>query len=234
MFDKENDKFIFICNDKHLQTTDMKNILRGLVENSIIVAMPQHKLGPVYTVLEAEQYIEDNEPVIIAYCDNPVTWNYDNFKSFVSNGDVDGCIVSHTGFHPHTLSSTLFAYSKTNSLGMVSEIKEKACYTDNRFKEHASSGIYYFKRGDFIKIYFRQAIQENINYNGEFYVTLVYNLLIKDGLCIYSYLNDQVLAFGTPNEVRNFEAWKIIVEGGQVKDPAEAFDCYNYWKKLHK
>jgi NDP-sugar pyrophosphorylase family protein len=218
----------------HLESTDMWRILKSLVKNSIIVSMPQHKLGPVYTVLAAEQHIDDNEPIVIAYCDNPVTWDYDNFKAFTDINDVDGCIVSHTGFHPHTLSSTLFAYSKTNSASMVSEIKEKACYTDNRFNEHASSGIYYFKRGDFIKVYFRQAIQENVNYNGEFYVTLVYNLLIKDGLSVYSYLNDKVLAFGTPREVQNFEAWRVIIESGQVSSPAEAFDCYNYWKELYK
>ncbi len=234
MFDKKNDDFVFICNDRHLAETDMSNILGSLVSKCAIVSMPPHKLGPVYTVLAGEQFINDNEPVIIAYCDNPVTWDYDSFKAFVDINDVDGCIVSHTGFHPHTLSSTLFAYSKTNSLGMVSHIKEKACYTDNRFKEHASSGIYYFKRGDFIKVYFRQAIQENVNYNGEFYVTLVYNLLINDGLCVYSYLNDKVLAFGTPKEVRNFEAWKVIIEGGQVNDENDAMSCYNYWKELHK
>lgn len=229
MFDKKNDNFVFICNDTHLQSTDMRIRLRGLVKNATIVSMPQHKFGPVRTVLAAVDYIIDDDPVIVAYCDNPVTWNYDDFKAFVDINDVDGCIVSHTGFHPHILSSTMFAYSKTNSSGIVSEIKEKACYTSNRFKEHASSGIYYFKRGDYVKNYFRQAIQENIHYNGEFYVTLVFNLLIKDGLAVYSYLNDKVLAFGTPNEIRNFEAWQTIIEGGQVVTEEDLLNCYRYW-----
>lgn len=230
MYDKENDNFIFVCNYKHWANTDMEDILKGLVRNATIVLMPQHKLGPVYTVLEAENYITDDQPVIISYCDNPVTWNYDDFKAYVDMNGVDGCIVSHTGFHPHTLSSTLFAYSKTNSSGKVSEIKEKACYTSNRFKEHASSGVYYFKYGRYVKKYFKQLIDENINYNGEFYVTLVFNLLIKDGLDVYSYLNDKVLAFGTPMEVQNFEAWQTILGGGQVSNEDDLLACYHYWK----
>lgn len=230
MYDRDNDNFVFICNEKHLATTNMESILMSMVNNATIVSMPQHKLGPVYTVLAAKDYINDNDPVIISYCDNPVTWNYDDFKAFVDVNDVDGCIISHTGFHPHTLSSTMFAYSKTDSKNRVLEIKEKACYTDNRFNEHASSGVYYFKRGDFVKVYFQQAIDENINYRGEYYVTLVYNLLIRDGLNIYSYLNDYVLAFGTPNEVRNYEAWQSIIDGGQISSDKDLINCYNYWK----
>ena len=54
MYDKENDNFIFICNEDHLATTDMGSILKGLVTHSEIVSMPPHKLGPVYTVLAAK------------------------------------------------------------------------------------------------------------------------------------------------------------------------------------
>ena len=232
MFDKERDNFIFICNENHLETTPMRSILTSLVRFKTIVSIPQHKLGPVYTVLAAENLINDEEPYVIAYCDNPVTWNYDSFKQMMCNMGVDGGIVSHTGFHPHTLSSTLFAYSKTDRWGWVSEVKEKACFTNNRFAEHASSGIYYFRYGHYIKKYFKQTINEQLTYKGEYYVTLVYNLLIRDGLRVFSYLNDKVLAFGTPREVQNFESWQTIIKGGQVKDDFDAMACYNYWKNI--
>lgn len=229
MYDKENDDFIFICNNQHLESTDMYKILIDLVKNSIVCSMPQHKLGPVYTVLAAQDYIINDEPAIVSYCDDPVIWNYDDFKAYLDINGVDGCIVSHTGFHPHTLSSTLFAYSKTDRQNRVSEIKEKSCYTNNRFAEHASSGIYYFKKGHYVKKYFKQAINENINYKGEYYVTLVYNLLIRDNLSVYSYLTDFVLAFGTPREIQNFEAWLSIIKGDQSHNGDEAKLCYDYW-----
>jgi GTP-binding protein len=34
--------------------------------------------------------------------------------------------------------------------GYMSEIKEKECYTDDPMKEHASTGVYYFKKGKYI------------------------------------------------------------------------------------
>jgi len=234
MFERDVDRFIFIVNEDHYKKYDMESVLHRLARNVDIVQMEPHKKGPVYTVLAASRYIVDTEPCIVAYCDNPVTWNYNSFKQMMCNMSIDGGIISHTGFHPHTLSDTLFAYSKTDRFGWVSEIKEKSCYTNNRFTEHASSGIYYFRYGHLVKKYFKQVINENLNYHGEYYVTLVYNLLIRDGLRVFSYLNDKVLAFGTPREVQNYEAWQTILKGGQVHNEEELVACYNYWKDYGK
>jgi hypothetical protein len=73
-------------------------------------------------------------------------------------------------------------------------------------------------------------MEQNINWNGEFYVTLVYNLMIRDQLLIYSYLVDYVLMLGTPCDVRNYEAWQTILEGEQVKNEKDLILFYNYWK----
>lgn len=231
MYDRDNDNFFFICNEDHLRDTDMGHILKDMVSKATVISMPTHKLGPVFTVLAMQDHIADTEPAIVSYCDTPVLWNYNDFLGYVDVNGVDGCIISHTGFHPHTLSPTLFAYSKTDKSGKVYEIKEKACYTNNKFSEHASSGAYYFRYGHYIKKYFRQALNERLQHKGEYYVTLVYNLLIKDGLSVYSYLNDQVLAFGTPKDVQNFEAWMAILEGEQVSTEEDVISCYNYWKR---
>lgn len=225
MFDRENDNFIFICNSRHLSGDyHMEEILRSLVSYCTIKSIAPHKLGPVFTVIQAEDLLTD-EPMIVSYCDTAVTWSYWEFKKFVEG--IDGCIVSHTGFHPHTLGTTMMAYSKTDG-NKVLEIKEKECYTDNKYNEHASSGIYYFGSGSYIK-YFHQLMDENISYNGEFYVTLIYNLMIKDNLSVYSYLNEITLSFGNPVDIRNYEAWQEIIDGGQVKDSMDAVRCYSYW-----
>ena len=51
---------------------------------------------------------------------------------------------------------------------------------------------------------------------------------------MFSYLNDKVLAFGTPREVQNYEAWQTILGGGQVHNEEELIACYNYWKDYGK
>jgi NDP-sugar pyrophosphorylase family protein len=233
MFDTENDEFVFICNDVHLATTNMEKILRAIVKNATIISMPQHKLGPVYTVQAAYDHIKDDEEVIISYCDNPHLWDRKDFETKMHEGGYAGCVLTHMGFHPHTLAHTKMAFVK-GSNNILEEIKEKACYTDNPMQEHASTGVYYFSKGAYIKKYFDQAIAEKVQYNGEFYVTLVYNLLVCDGLKVGYYDTPYVTVFGTPEEVENFEAWATILKETQVKNVIDLVACYQYWKKYHE
>jgi NDP-sugar pyrophosphorylase family protein len=233
MFDKENDEFIFICNDIHLRDTNMREVLTSISPSSKILEIPQHKKGPVYTLIDFIDYINDNEEVIICYCDNPYLWDYNHFKSWIHEKDSDGCILSHVGFHPHRLSSTYMAYMKESNLE-VSEIKEKEPYTEDPMTEHASTGTYYFKKGSYIKKYFQQLMDLDINYNGEYYVTLVYNLLIKDNLLVHCYPTEFTTVFGTPEEVQNFEAWQTILQAKQVKNVEDAIKTYNYWKSYNE
>jgi|TARA_R110000796_G_scaffold168168_1_gene285081 NDP-sugar pyrophosphorylase family protein len=230
MFDEE--EVIFICNEKHLRETKIKEILEGLRPNCKIISMPNHKLGPVFTVKEAFDYIGDEEEVIISYCDGSYLWDRKDFDSYVHSNNLDGCILSHTGFHPHTLAKTKMAYIKKSN-NLVEEIKEKECYTDDPMDEHASTGTYYFSKGSHVKKYFNLALEKNLTYNGEYYVTLVYNLLIRDNLKVGFYDTEFTAIMGTPQEVENFESWANIIEGGQVKNEKDLINCYNYWKKYN-
>ena len=227
-----DDEFIFICNDTHINTTNMRQILLELKPNCKIITMPQHKLGPVHTVKTAFDYIRDDEEVIISYCDNPYIWDYSDFINHVNTKKLDGCVLTHTGFHPHTLSNTKMAFIKEQN-GLLQEIKEKECYTDNPMNEHASTGVYYFRKGSDIKKYFDLMIKKDLNYKGEYYVTLVYNLLIQDGLRVGYYDTPFVTVFGTPEEVENFEAWATILKKTQIKSEQDLISCYKYWKKYH-
>jgi NDP-sugar pyrophosphorylase family protein len=232
MFDKE-DELIFICNDYHLATTPMKKVILEIRPDATIVGVPPHKKGPVYTMAGMESYIDDSEEVIVCYCDNPYLWNYTEFKKWIKESESDGCILSHVGFHPHRLSSTFMAYMKESNL-VVSEIKEKEPYTEDPMQEHASTGTYYFKKGSYIKKYFQQLMDSDINYNGEYYVTLVYNLLIQDNLKVTCYPTDFVTVFGTPEEVENFEAWQTILGGLQVRNEEDLVRTYRYWKEYNE
>jgi len=232
MFNKE-DELIFICNHHHLTTTSMREIIINIRSDATIVGVPPHKKGPVYTMTGMESYIDDNEEVIVCYCDNPYLWNYAEFKKWIKESESDGCILSHVGFHPHRLSSTFMAYMKESDLA-VSEIKEKEPYTEDPMQEHASTGTYYFKKGFYIKKYFQQLMDLDINYNGEYYVTLVYNLLIEDNLKVTCYPTDFVTVFGTPEEVENFEAWQTILRGLQVRSEEDLIRTYRYWKEYNE
>lgn len=228
MFKDPSDQFIFICNSDHLNNTDIGKILYGLRPGSDIVSIEPHKLGPVWTLLPALKLVDDDEELIVSYCDGTVRWDRADFVE--KTRWMDGCLFTHTGFHPHTLSSTRMAFVKPDDFGKILEVKEKASYTDDPQSEHASSGVYYFRRGEYLKKYAQEQIDSNITYNGEFYVTLLYNLLIRDELSVGYYDTEFFACLGTPEEVRNFEAWATITRNPHLRNLDDIEKCYNYWK----
>ena len=62
-------KFTFICNSKHLAETNIREVLLRIKPNSNLREIPNHKKGPVYAVSLVEDLIEDDEEVIVNYCD---------------------------------------------------------------------------------------------------------------------------------------------------------------------
>ena len=228
MFQEPDDQFIFICNEAHLTDTNMRAELNRLRPGCTILSIPPHKKGPVYTIRPAFPFIRDDEEVIVAYCDGTVKWDRQDFTRKIRL--MDGCIITHTGFHPHTLSATKMAFIREVD-GRVLEIKEKASYTDNPWNEHASSGIYYFRRGIFVKRYSEQLIERNLHFAGEFYVTLMYNLMVQESLNIGFYDTDFVAILGTPEDTVNFEAWAAIIKNTRIGSESDLVNCYNYWKR---
>ncbi len=228
-----DDQIVFICNSIHLRNTNMSSVLKELRPNCEIIEIDSHKFGPVYTVKQAFDVIEDDKDVMVCYCDNPFIWNRKDFDTYLEGNDVDGCVLTHTGFHPHTLSDTKMAFLKIDN-GLISEIKEKECYTNDPQTEHASTGAYYFRKGHVLKKYFDEALDKQVSFNGEFYVTLVYNLLIRDGFKVGFLDTPYAIVFGTPEEVEHYNAWKVITSGKQVRSKDDLIKSFDYWKKFHE
>jgi NDP-sugar pyrophosphorylase family protein len=211
------DKFTFICNSKHLAETNMRDILKGIKPDANIVEIPNHKKGPVYAVSLVENFIEDDEEVIVNYCDFGTYWNYEDFLKHTRDRSADGAVPSYKGFHPHMLGNTNYAFIRDENQWML-EIKEKEPFTSHRMNEYASNGTYYFKKGSFVKKYFKELIQKNINLNGEYYVSLIYNLLIKDALKVSIYEVQHMLQWGTPQDLEEYNTWsKYFKDSIKVK-----------------
>ena len=202
------DKVSFICNDRHLCETDMMETLLSVCPKATIYMVPVgSKRGPVEVVLSIQDKIDDNEEVIVSYCDYSKVWNFEVFKLDCKSRDLDGSIPSYIGFHPHMLGSDHYAYCKLEN-GLVSDIQEKKPFTNNKMAEYASCGSYYFKKGSYVKKYFNQLVDSGQTVNDEFYVSMVYPHMIKDGLRIGVFEIEKMLQWGTPLDVEDFNRWE--------------------------
>tara|TARA_Y100001968_G_C19440190_1_gene762093 strand:+ start:1041 stop:2624 length:1584 start_codon:yes stop_codon:yes gene_type:complete len=201
--------FIFICNKLHLDSTPMESILKNCCPSGRIIKIEPHKLGPVYAVSKAYDQIDDDEDTIVNYCDFSCFWNFKDYKNWLTSGKYDGSIPSYKGFHPHSLGKTNYAYIKEEN-NSLTEIQEKKPYTSNKMNEFASSGTYHFSKGAFIKKYFSLALEKGLSINNEYYCSLVYNLMVKDGLNIGIYELEHFMQWGTPEDLKEYKEWSSI------------------------
>jgi len=212
LFDKENDSYIFICNDLHLKDTNMREILLSIVPNCKFYSVSvNNRKGPVDAVLqiidkELEVGLGDSEGIIVSYCDYGTQWNYEEFKKDIREYNLDGAIPSYIGFHPHMLGSDNYAFIRESNKDFL-EIQEKKPYTENKMNEYASNGTYYFGSLAIVKKYFQELVDKNISTNGEFYCSMVYNLMKQDGLNIRVFEIEKMLQWGTPKDLEEYLIW---------------------------
>lgn len=214
LFPGEHD-FIFICRNDHLQTTPLENILMKKAPYGRILSIEPHKLGPVHAVLQAEQMLHEHGPVIVNYCDFNMRWDYAHFTRQVLGTGYAGSIPCYTGFHPHLLKpENVYAGCRVDEQLNLLEIREKHSFEKDKTRGWHSAGTYYFKNGGLIKKYFQELMNRDMSLNGEYYVSMVYQLMLEDGLPVEVY--DRIPYFcqwGTPQDLEEYLWWGEVFDG---------------------
>tara|TARA_Y100000589_G_scaffold164513_1_gene156372 strand:- start:3787 stop:5373 length:1587 start_codon:yes stop_codon:yes gene_type:complete len=217
MFD-EIERIIFICNENHLnkKSLELKKILRDLHPRTTIFSVKPHKKGPIHAVIESESIINNEIPTIVNYCDFNSIFNYSHFKEYIKKENPDGCVFTYTGFHPHMLQNTNYAYVKKNQNSVI-DIQEKKPFTNKPMEEEVSSGTYFFKDGGTMLNYFKQSVALNLNVKGEYYVSMAYKPMIANRLKINTFLIDYFMQWGTPSDLEEFNWYSDIFKEIQNK-----------------
>ena len=186
-------KYIFIVQQSHFKKYNLKETLSNFCPNNEIIQIDGITEGAACTTLLAKQYIDKDEPLIIANSDQFVEWDSDEFIYSCSASDLDANILTFNSTHPK------WSFAKLNDLGFVTEVAEKKPISDL-----ATAGIYYWRKGsDYVK-YAEQMIDKNIRVNSEFYVCPVFNEAIQDNKKVRTYNIDKMWGLGTPEDLEYF------------------------------
>ena len=193
-----NGNYIFIVNKKHYSEYNMEYLLKLIAPNCKIVLDDMEKkvkrgdpLGAVCSILLAEDLINNDTPLLMANCDQYLDWDSNEFL-YCMDG-VDGGIQTFTATHPK------WSFAKVDDNGFVIEVAEK-----KPISNIATTGVYYWGKGqDFVK-YAEQMMSKNITVNGEFYSCPVFNEAISDGKKIKIHYCKKMTGIGTPEDLEHF------------------------------
>lgn len=185
--------FIFVVQKEHRDKYNLDSMLNLITPGCKIVEVEGVTEGAACTTLLAKEFIDNNEPLVIANSDQFVDWNSLDFFYKMNEQNLDAGIVSFHATHPK------WSYAKTDENGFVTEVAEK-----NPISNIATVGIYYWKHGSDYVRFAEQMIENNIRVNKEFYVCPVFNEAIKAGLKIKTFDVPKMWGLGTPEDLNYF------------------------------
>ena len=192
---KQAHRFIYLCLQEHLDKYDLENMLKKISPGSIIVPVSEVTQGAACTVLLAEEYIDNDDMLMLANSDQYVDIDINEYINAI--GSDDGLIMTMYADDPK------WSFIKFNSDRLVTMVREKEVISNE-----ATVGIYNFRKGaDFVK-YAHRMIDKNIRVNNEFYVAPVYNEMIADGKKIGFYNigseDNGMYGLGIPSDLKKF------------------------------
>lgn len=200
------DEFVFICNEEHLQNERWKKMLESIVQRYQIIEISPHEKGPVFSVLQVEDYIDNKEePIIISYCDFTMQWDYRHFLLKAAN--YDGAITVFRGFHPASFGETYYAYIRADEKLEMLELREKRSFTDDRSKEFASTGVYYLDSWETFSYYANELLNIKDNALPEYYCSLLYNPMVRDNKKVCLFEVEKFICWGTPEDMEEYLFW---------------------------
>jgi len=184
-------KFTFIVRDEHISKYGLDKYLKQWAPNCNIIELDHKTEGPACTVLMARDIINNNNPIMIANCDQYVDCNIDDYINKI--GDNDGLIMT---FKDNQDKWSYIEYDDDkNIIGVV----EKVVVSDD-----ATTGIYNFAKGlDFVK-YADDMIANEQRVNGEFYVAPVYTNMCNDNKKLTIFNIDGMYGLGVPDDLEYF------------------------------
>jgi dTDP-glucose pyrophosphorylase len=185
--------FIYVVQKEHREKYNLDTLLNLITPNCKIVEVTSITEGAACTTLLAKEYINTDEPLLMANSDQFVDWDSNEFMYKMVEQELDGGIVTFRSTHPK------WSFAKTDENGYVTEVAEKKPISDI-----ATVGIYYWKRGsDYVK-FAEQMIEKNIRVNNEFYVCPVFNQAIEDGKRIKTFNVPTMWGLGTPEDLKYY------------------------------
>lgn len=168
---KRDHRFIFICQNQHVEEFGLESKFEQFCKNYKIVGIDGLTEGQVCSVLKAKELINNEDHLMTANSDQYIDFSIDEYLEFMDSKSYDGLIMTMKADDPK------WSYAKLNELGEVIETAEKKVIS-----EHATVGIFNFRRGKDLVRSAEKMIAEDIRVNGEFYTCPCYNYLVEEGM----------------------------------------------------
>lgn len=191
-------KYSFIVRQEHIDKYQIDDGIKSFLPEANVFSVMKTTRGAVETCLMAESAIADDDAVIVMDCD--LEFRSKKFieiiKRILSTPIEDaegGALVSFYSNEPR------YSYAEIGENGYVVRTAEKEVISS-----HALCGAYLFSSGKRFRQIAHQLLDEPVFTKPEYYVSLLFNYLLKDGEKVELAPMEEYYSYGTPEELSRY------------------------------
>lgn len=191
-------KYSFIVRQEHIDKYQIDKGIRSFLPEANLFSVVKTTRGAVETCLIAENAIADDDAVIVMDCD--LEFRSKKFMEIIKqilNKPIEeatgGALVSFESNEPR------YSYAALGEDGFVARTAEKEVISN-----HALCGAYFFASGRRFKQIAHLLLAESAFTKPEYYVSLLFNYLLKDGEKVWLAPMEEYYSYGTPEELKRY------------------------------
>jgi len=163
--------------------------------NYELVYLEKTTRGQAETVLHAKQLMDPKSPLIIYNIDTYfISTRLKSKILTLKNQNIDGLLGCFTSDDEN------LSFVEINEKGLVKRVREK-----EKISNLASTGLYVFSNArQFIEAA-ETMIKNDRRVKDEFFVSEIYNILLKSGKKFEIDIAEEFIPLGTPDDIKKFE-----------------------------
>lgn len=193
---------VFIVRKFHI-IDGVDQILLKHFPAAVFIEIDELTEGQASTCLLAREYFDNDQPLLIASCDNGMDLPEDSFE--LQTQSADALIFTFQGNDAILQNPKAYGWVSTSG-DIVTGVSIKQPISNTPLRDHAITGTFWFKRGcDFFNAADKM-ISANDRINGEFYVDQVFKYIISAGYSVWALPVSRYLCWGTPEDYEIYEA----------------------------
>lgn len=191
-------KYSFIVRQEHIDKHQIDKGIKSFLPEANLFSVVKTTRGAVETCLIAESTIADDDAVIIMDCDLEFrSKKFIEIIKLILNKPIEeatgGALVSFESNEPR------YSYAAIGEDGFVIRTAEKEVISN-----HALCGAYFFASGRRFKQIAHLLLAEPVFVKPEYYVSLLFNYLLKDGEKVWLAPMEEYYSYGTPEELKRY------------------------------
>ena len=191
-------KYSFIVRQEHIDKYQIDKGIRSFLPEANLFSVVKTTRGAVETCLIAENAIADDDAVSVMDCD--LEFRSKKFVEIIKqilNKPIEeatgGALVSFESNEPR------YSYAALGKDGFVTRTAEKEVISN-----HALCGAYFFSSGKRFKEVAHCLLDEPVFSKPEYYVSLLFNYLLKAGEKVRLVSMEEYYSYGTPEELKRY------------------------------